>query len=44
VLLAGKGHEDYQEIGGLRTPFSDIAVAQSALLNWVPDQAMAVGE
>lgn len=44
VLLAGKGHEDYQEIGGLRTPFSDIAVAQSALLNWVPDQAMAVGQ
>jgi UDP-N-acetylmuramyl-tripeptide synthetase len=44
VLLAGKGHEEYQEIGGLRTPFSDIAVAQSALLNWVPDQAMAVGQ
>ncbi len=42
VLLAGKGHEDYQEIGGVRTPFSDITVAQSALLNWVPNQAMAV--
>lgn len=24
VLLAGKGHEDYQEIGGKRLPFSDI--------------------
>jgi len=44
VLLAGKGHEDYQEIGGVRTPFSDITVAQSALLNWVPNQAMAVGK
>jgi len=44
VLLAGKGHEDYQEINGVRTPFSDISVAQSALLNWVPDQAMAVGK
>jgi UDP-N-acetylmuramoyl-L-alanyl-D-glutamate--2,6-diaminopimelate ligase len=24
VLLAGKGHEDYQEIAGKRLPFSDI--------------------
>lgn len=31
VLLAGKGHEDYQEIQGLRTPFSDAAVAMAAL-------------
>ncbi|WP_036300568.1 UDP-N-acetylmuramoyl-L-alanyl-D-glutamate--2,6-diaminopimelate ligase [Methylotenera sp. L2L1] len=44
VLLAGKGHEDYQEIGGVRTPFSDITVAQAALLHWVPNQAMAVGQ
>ena len=27
VLIAGKGHEDYQEIAGIKTPFSDIAVA-----------------
>jgi UDP-N-acetylmuramoyl-L-alanyl-D-glutamate--2,6-diaminopimelate ligase len=26
VLVAGKGHEDYQEIGGERRPFSDRAV------------------
>jgi UDP-N-acetylmuramoyl-L-alanyl-D-glutamate--2,6-diaminopimelate ligase len=28
VLIAGKGHEDYQEIMGVKHPFSDIAVAQ----------------
>jgi len=32
VLIAGKGHEDYQEIGGQRLPFSDYAVARSALV------------
>jgi murE/murF fusion protein len=31
VLVAGKGHEDYQEIAGVKTPFSDVAVAQAAL-------------
>jgi UDP-N-acetylmuramoyl-L-alanyl-D-glutamate--2,6-diaminopimelate ligase len=31
ILLAGKGHEDYQEIGGQRLPFSDMTEAQSAL-------------
>ena len=31
VLLAGKGHEDYQEIGGVKHPFSDIVHAQAAL-------------
>jgi UDP-N-acetylmuramoyl-L-alanyl-D-glutamate--2,6-diaminopimelate ligase len=31
VLLAGKGHEDYQEIAGQRIRFSDYAVAESAL-------------
>jgi UDP-N-acetylmuramyl-tripeptide synthetase len=29
VLVAGKGHEDYQEIAGVRHPFSDVAVARS---------------
>jgi len=32
VLIAGKGHEQYQEIAGQRLPFSDYAVARSALL------------
>jgi len=31
VLLAGKGHEDTQEIGGIRRPFLDSAVAADAL-------------
>jgi UDP-N-acetylmuramyl tripeptide synthase len=31
VLIAGKGHEDYQEIDGKRLPFSDAAVAREAL-------------
>jgi UDP-N-acetylmuramoyl-L-alanyl-D-glutamate--2,6-diaminopimelate ligase len=31
VLLAGKGHENYQEIMGNRMPFSDIEQAQLAL-------------
>ena len=34
VLLAGKGHETYQEISGVRHPFSDRDVAQSALAEW----------
>ena len=31
VLIAGKGHEGYQEIAGRRLPFSDAAVASAAL-------------
>jgi UDP-N-acetylmuramoyl-L-alanyl-D-glutamate--2,6-diaminopimelate ligase len=31
VLIAGKGHEKYQEIGGVRLPFDDVAVAREAL-------------
>jgi UDP-N-acetylmuramoyl-L-alanyl-D-glutamate--2,6-diaminopimelate ligase len=34
VLIAGKGHEDYQESGGRRTPFLDAAVAAEALGAW----------
>ena len=32
VLLAGKGHEDYQEIAGARLPFSDARHAHAALV------------
>ncbi|WP_422017637.1 UDP-N-acetylmuramoyl-L-alanyl-D-glutamate--2,6-diaminopimelate ligase [Roseateles sp.] len=32
VLIAGKGHEDYQEVMGVRRPFSDVAEARAALL------------
>ncbi|MDP2135502.1 MAG: UDP-N-acetylmuramoyl-L-alanyl-D-glutamate--2,6-diaminopimelate ligase [Sulfuritalea sp.] len=31
ILLAGKGHEPYQEIAGVRHPFSDLDAAKSAL-------------
>ena len=31
VLVAGKGHEDYQEIAGQKLPFSDVAHARAAL-------------
>ncbi len=31
VLIAGKGHEDYQEIAGVRHPFSDAVEVQAAL-------------
>ncbi|WP_432472366.1 UDP-N-acetylmuramoyl-L-alanyl-D-glutamate--2,6-diaminopimelate ligase [Amphritea sp. HPY] len=31
LLIAGKGHETYQEIKGVRMPFDDVAVANKAL-------------
>ena len=31
VLIAGKGHEKYQEIGGRKMAFDDVAVAREAL-------------
>jgi UDP-N-acetylmuramoyl-L-alanyl-D-glutamate--2,6-diaminopimelate ligase len=31
IVLAGKGHEGYQEIAGVRTPFSDVEQARRAL-------------
>jgi UDP-N-acetylmuramoyl-L-alanyl-D-glutamate--2,6-diaminopimelate ligase len=31
ILLAGKGHEDYQEIAGVKRTFSDVAEAEAAL-------------
>ena len=34
VVIAGKGHENYQEINGIKMPFSDQAVAQEALAVW----------
>ncbi|HEY0855768.1 MAG TPA: UDP-N-acetylmuramoyl-L-alanyl-D-glutamate--2,6-diaminopimelate ligase [Albitalea sp.] len=32
VLIAGKGHEDYQEIGGVKHPFSDVVEARAMLV------------
>jgi UDP-N-acetylmuramoyl-L-alanyl-D-glutamate--2,6-diaminopimelate ligase len=34
LVLAGKGHEDYQEINGVRQPFSDLVEAANALEAW----------
>lgn len=39
VLIAGKGHEDYQEIAGVKMPFSDTAEVCAALEQY---QAKAV--
>ncbi|MDP1653046.1 MAG: UDP-N-acetylmuramoyl-L-alanyl-D-glutamate--2,6-diaminopimelate ligase [Rhodocyclaceae bacterium] len=36
ILLAGKGHEPYQEIAGVRLPFSDLEIAKSALAGRQP--------
>ena len=32
IVLAGKGHEDYQEVAGVRHPFSDVVEATQALM------------
>jgi UDP-N-acetylmuramoyl-L-alanyl-D-glutamate--2,6-diaminopimelate ligase len=34
VLIAGKGHETYQDVGGEKLPFSDVREAQLALARW----------
>ncbi len=34
VVLAGKGHESYQEVKGVRSPFSDLEEARRALERW----------
>jgi UDP-N-acetylmuramoyl-L-alanyl-D-glutamate--2,6-diaminopimelate ligase len=39
VLLAGKGHEDYQEIRGVRHPFEDREEGRTALVAWTDRHA-----
>lgn len=34
VLIAGKGHEEYQDVAGVKRPFSDFRVAEQALTEW----------
>lgn len=34
VLIAGKGHERYQEIAGVKYPFSDVDVGAACLRSW----------
>ncbi len=36
ILIAGKGHEEYQEINGVKQPFSDSEIARRALSVWEP--------
>lgn len=42
LLLAGKGHEDYQDIAGSKRPYSDLLQAQAALQRRVQAQRQAV--
>ncbi|THT96471.1 UDP-N-acetylmuramoyl-L-alanyl-D-glutamate--2,6-diaminopimelate ligase [Lampropedia puyangensis] len=41
ILIAGKGHEAYQEIKGVKHPFSDLQQAQDALAGWHAIQAVS---
>ena len=41
VLVAGKGHEDYQEIAGVKQPFSDRVQVAQALQAWVAGKGAA---
>jgi UDP-N-acetylmuramoyl-L-alanyl-D-glutamate--2,6-diaminopimelate ligase len=41
VLIAGKGHEDYQEVMGVKKPFSDLAQARAALAQRATAQGVA---
>jgi len=34
VLVAGKGHEDYQEVQGVKHPFSDVEKVKGALAEY----------
>lgn len=38
VVIAGKGHEAYQEINGIKYPFSDQDIVMRELHQWVPAQ------
>src|SRR3546814_20038053 len=44
VLIAGKGHEPYQEIAGKRWPFDDMAIARAALGAWSRSEERRVGK
>jgi UDP-N-acetylmuramoyl-L-alanyl-D-glutamate--2,6-diaminopimelate ligase len=43
VVLAGKGHEDYQEIAGVRHQFSDVVEATQALMQRGAGRKVASG-
>ena len=33
ILIAGKGHEKYQDINGVKTPFDDKQILRQAMLD-----------
>lgn len=39
IVIAGKGHETYQEIKGVRHPFDDRVFAKHAMNDWMRDRA-----
>ncbi len=41
VLIAGKGHETYQEISGQKFPFDDVQVAAAAITDRLPEEETA---
>jgi MurE/MurF fusion protein len=41
VLVAGKGHEDYQDIAGVKQPFSDEQQVRQSLQTWAGPAATA---
>ncbi len=38
VLIAGKGHETYQEVNGQKFPFDDVQVAAAAIADRLPPE------
>lgn len=44
VLIAGKGHEQYQEVDGEKIPFSDVAEAHQVLLDRAAGQNGEAGD
>ncbi len=38
IIIAGKGHENYQEVNGVKTPFDDLAIASRILRNRVSEK------
>jgi murE/murF fusion protein len=43
ILLAGKGHESYQEIAGVRQPFSDVDEARKVLAGYPRQETRILG-
>jgi len=41
VLVAGKGHEQVQDVGGVKVPFDDQLVVQKALLTKSPEEGVS---